>query len=560
MGKSKKISTIILIVSAIALVVLASIVVYMFLKLDKKDRNKVQAKAENSVYFNVEKDVYCNVEAYTAINDTMDVEFNSVHENSKNIKFSSLSNSAGLKKTSGNTSLDKNVWSPWTEKDNTTLTNSDNVIYWIIKITNTSDSPIQVRITAYDGSPLRTIGKGIKLYKNYGSDGGNVPMDTFSGEISKNETCYLRIALENNSDNMDILNEWNFRINIEKAGMSYFSKDWQSIVGAGVFENLESITFLGGDGKGYTGLGEDKYSFGCTDLSGEYSIVEETDTIKDIRGYLNGKNLYIHSPAIIYAPLNCEDMFSNLKNLTILNLNNFDTSNTMNMSGMFGGLSLLTRLDLQSFDTSNVEDMRSMFAVSHVENLDLSSFDTSKVTDMSDMFMMASCKTINLSSFDTSNVTNMPEMFVACRNITTLDLSSFNTSKVENMSYMFANCEKLTVLDLSNFDTSNVKNMEGMFAINIGTTLHIKSLKINGKFAIKNGTNVNNFFYFETGDVVEEIYLPEIIGDSITIRLNVPIYDKETGERVYLSGTNEDGFDASHAGKIITTVASNVTN
>ena len=158
-------------------------------------------------------------------------------------------------------------------------------------------------------------------------------------------------------------------------------------------------------------------------------------------------------------------MFSGMSKLTSLNLSNFDTSKVINMSGMFRSMSNLTSLDLSNFNTFKVTDMSAMFYdMSNLTSLNLSNFDTSNVTNMSSMFSsMSGLTSLNLSNFNTSNVTNMSTMFLGMSNLTSLNLSSFDTSKVTNMSYMLSSISKLTSLNLSNFDISKVINMSGMF-------------------------------------------------------------------------------------------------
>ena len=96
----------------------------------------------------------------------------------------------------------------------------------------------------------------------------------------------------------------------------------------------------------------------------------------------------------------------------------------------------------------NVDNMNYMFGhCRNLTSLDLSNFDTSKVTNMWGMFCgCRSLTTLDLSGFDTSNVLDMSFMFDSCYSLTTLDLSNFNTSKVRNMSYMFYNCPRLTTI------------------------------------------------------------------------------------------------------------------
>ena len=193
----------------------------------------------------------------------------------------------------------------------------------------------------------------------------------------------------------------------------------------------------------------------------------------------------------VYLNTNTQYMFSFMRNLTTLNLSNFDTSNVTNMRSMFSSMYNLTTLDLSNFDTSKVTDMNSMFSdMSKLTSLNLPNFDTSNVTNMGYMFSgMSKLTSLNLPNFDTSNVTNMQYMFFNMPSLTTLDLSSFDTSQVTNMSGMFLGMSKLTSLNLPNFDTSNVTNMKSMFHnMSSLTTLNLSN------FNTSKVTNMDSMF------------------------------------------------------------------
>ena len=205
-------------------------------------------------------------------------------------------------------------------------------------------------------------------------------------------------------------------------------------------------------------------------------------------------DITIGSNNTIYAnPSSTSGLFSNLTNVTSIDLSNMDTSGMTNMSNMFSGNTSLTNitfgenfntsnvtnmnsmfqkcgglttLNLSMFDTSNVGNMSTMFLqCSSLTNLDLSNFDTSKVEYINHMFSgCSSLTTLNLSGFNTSNVTTAFLMFNGCKSLTSLDVSSFDTSKMTSMSNMFSGCKSLTNLDVSSFDTSNVTNMDFMFS------------------------------------------------------------------------------------------------
>ena len=164
---------------------------------------------------------------------------------------------------------------------------------------------------------------------------------------------------------------------------------------------------------------------------------------------------------------NMSNMFSDNTSLTNITFgNNFNTANVTNMSGMFKNCTILKTIDLSSFDTSNATIFASMFMnCQGLQNLDLKSFNTSNVERMETMFYNCSSLTsLDLSSFNTSNVERMEGMFYNCSSLTSLDLSNFNTSKITDMTYMFNRCKSLTNINLSSFDTSNVSSLYDTFA------------------------------------------------------------------------------------------------
>ena len=232
----------------------------------------------------------------------------------------------------------------------------------------------------------------------------------------------------------------------------------------------------------------------CTEENLCWDISESASQKKKVYGYLvdtglkddtdNTKTLYtlyIVSEAPIFAPSNCEGIFSFNKydnengelisNLIQIKFNdNFNTANVTNMESMFKGCSSLTNLDLSSFNTSKVKYMGGMYVgmfyeCSKLRNLDLSNFNTANVIYMQRMFFGCSSLTsLDLSSFDTSNVTDMEAMFSSCSSLTSLNLSSFNTANATDMSVMFNMCSSLISLDLSSFNTLNITDMMNMFA------------------------------------------------------------------------------------------------
>ena len=185
-------------------------------------------------------------------------------------------------------------------------------------------------------------------------------------------------------------------------------------------------------------------------------------------------------------------MFWNCKNLSSLDLTNFNTTKVEDMSGMFSSCQKLSSLTLsESFNTANVTDMSNMFSYCNMlEKLNLSNFNTTKVEDMSYMFYMCQKLTeLNLSNFNTEKVKKMSCMFSYCSMLEKLNLSNFNTAEVTNMSGMFYGCYKLPSLNLSNFNTAKVTNMSQMFY----TCKELPSLDLTN-FNTAKATNMQEMF------------------------------------------------------------------
>lgn len=185
-------------------------------------------------------------------------------------------------------------------------------------------------------------------------------------------------------------------------------------------------------------------------------------------------------------------MFNNLT--TITGINNFNTTNVIDMSYMFDGCSRLSSLDLSNFVTDNVTDMRAMFSeCTSLENLFISNFNTARVTNMNWMFLATPLSSLDLSNFNTSNVTEMHQMFSGCASLRNLNISSFDTSNVLFMSMMFAGCS-MDIIDISNFNTSKVELMYEMF----GDCPNLKTIYVGSGWNTSNVQRGNDMFIHDT--------------------------------------------------------------
>ena len=198
-------------------------------------------------------------------------------------------------------------------------------------------------------------------------------------------------------------------------------------------------------------------------------------------------DLYIGGNDGVQAPESCQNMFSDMENVTNIDLEEFYTENTKNFGYMFQSCRSLEKINLSNWNTSKATAMGSLFAgCSKLKELDISHFDTSNVTNMSSMFSRcSSLETINLKNFDTSKVTDINYMFYMS-NLEILDLSTFDTSNVINMSYMFAGSYNLKTIYVSDkWNIKRVTRSDNMFnmCFNLVGAINYDSTKVDMNYA-----------------------------------------------------------------------------
>jgi surface protein len=100
----------------------------------------------------------------------------------------------------------------------------------------------------------------------------------------------------------------------------------------------------------------------------------------------------------------------------------------------------------------------------NLTSLNISQFDTSLVTNLANMFYECnSLKSLDLSNFNTISVKNMSNMFYNCYSLESLEINNFITYSVEDISKCFYNCSSLNYLNLKRFYTLNITNYEKIF-------------------------------------------------------------------------------------------------
>ncbi len=187
--------------------------------------------------------------------------------------------------------------------------------------------------------------------------------------------------------------------------------------------------------------------------------------------------LTINSDETIYAPSNCNNFFSCF-NVSEINLNNFDTSNTTLMKGMFADCCKLASVDISKFNTSNVTDTSYMFdECYYLQFMDLSELDTSNVSDLTGMFNNCSFLAHVNMPRDLSNVKKMGHMFANCHRLEDINFFNCDFSKVTDLSDLFLQCNNLQSIIIK-MPSEDFTSGEDMFE----RCNELKSIRITNSF------------------------------------------------------------------------------
>ena len=163
---------------------------------------------------------------------------------------------------------------------------------------------------------------------------------------------------------------------------------------------------------------------------------------------------------------NFSNIFDNCRNLTSIDISNWDTSSAKYMSHMFSNCQKMQSIDLNKWNTNRVISMSDMFNSCYkLQSISISKWNTSSVTEMRSMFYnCGSLTSLDVSKWDTSSLEYMNAMFYNCGSLTSLDVSKWKISKVKEMGQLFSRCRNLTTVgDVSKWDTSNVTDMHAIF-------------------------------------------------------------------------------------------------
>lgn len=202
---------------------------------------------------------------------------------------------------------------------------------------------------------------------------------------------------------------------------------------------------------GYDGLSSVSIT---TNISGGTT----SDKIKMIDGMKLNNNRYV----IDYARFDTSELtdfrymlastdFQLLPSTQTIDLSSWDTSSATNMCNLFYDCSgVISIIGLENWNTSNVELMESTFnSCTKITTLDLSSWNVSNVTAFSYMFYNALyLESLNLSGWDMSKATRYKDgMFSSCTSLTDLNMDGAILPKTNLTNFGLDSCP-LTVESL----------------------------------------------------------------------------------------------------------------
>lgn len=157
-------------------------------------------------------------------------------------------------------------------------------------------------------------------------------------------------------------------------------------------------------------------------------------------------------------------LFNECRDLTEVDLSDFDTGNVLDMSWMFNECERLEYVDISRLNTKKLINMQGLFSGCWMlQSVDIGELNLSEVKYMGSMFSCCEMLTeANFKHIKTGKVEDLSWMFSDCTNLCKVNLEGIKMESVFDTSSMFVNCISLKEIDLENLNMSNVKSYESM--------------------------------------------------------------------------------------------------
>ena len=282
------------------------------------------------------------------------------------------------------------------------------------------------------------------------------------------------------------------------------------------------------------------YNMNGSFFGSENLIITATDqpnfsnVVSFFRAFANCFTLTFPSPDtpknwITSTTTNLQQIFSQCRAITSLDVSGWDVSNVTNFSYCFYDNRVNTSINTTGWDVGSGETFFSMF---------YQCYDLEEIIGIEDWRMRE----------DITNV-NCNVMFRDCRELS-LDVSDWTVGGVANMTGMFRSCYKLGTLDLGSWDMSNVTSISQMFF----STLDLTTAGNINNWDVSNVTQMS-FLFFNADRLVADTSswdTSSVVGwSSIMYGLNVQNAAEQTGYNNWdlsastgASTTNMFGFGA----------------
>lgn len=252
----------------------------------------------------------------------------------------------------------------------------------------------------------------------------------------------------------------------------------------------------------------------------------------------NLKNISISTPSNLKPTmLSYQDqVFYRCKNLTKIDISDWDTSNISTVGSMFRECCNLLEVSLFSI-TNKLTTLANLFSGCYqLRKINCLSWDTSNVTNM--QYLFNSCYFLEDVSFiydwDVSKVTTVVYAFYQCKSLEKLDLSKWKLgTAITTLDNTFNGCSKLKYLDISSFDMSTPKNLNNAFR-------NLPSLTDFYPCALYVTVMLNESSLLSDDSIARIIDALQTVETKQTLTLHADVKSKLTDEQI--AGATEKGW------------------
>ena len=183
----------------------------------------------------------------------------------------------------------------------------------------------------------------------------------------------------------------------------------------------------------------------------------------------SGYTVYVLSDDVIYTPKDSSYLFAQMSNLETVNVEELNTSRTVNMTEMFQDCAKLKNVDASTWDTSSVTVMDRLFnQCGALQTVNTTGWDLSNVVSMERAFRKCFVleSVAGHEAWVLSSAKSVYGLFVSCEKLTGLDASAWDFSSLVNARDLFYGCKGLKqVKGLGNWNTHNLESLWDTFGV-----------------------------------------------------------------------------------------------